>query len=60
MEPEKNVLLQVQMPERLKRAIEAEAEKRMTSVSALVREQLIIFLPANMGNPMEAANADRA
>jgi len=53
MEPEKNLLVSVQMPERLKVAVEAEAKRRMTTISALIREQLIIFLPENIGNQME-------
>lgn len=52
MEPEKMVGISLQMPERLKIALDAEAKRRMTTASAIIREQLIIFLPENIGNQM--------
>ena len=39
--------LTVQLPIELKTAVEDEAKKLTVSVSALVRQRLAIFLPAN-------------
>jgi hypothetical protein len=58
MEAEKTVGISLQMPERLKVAIDTEAKRRMTTASALIREQLIIFLPENIGNQMEAGKGE--
>lgn len=56
MKTERNAMLAISIPTRLKKAASDEAKRRGITVSALVKNYLSNFLPENIGMSIAAKN----